>query len=66
MGVGCLAFCNQVHSHVALMTVFFLSMEKIESTDATEGSGEEFPVNGTPVAETPSVVTGTPFDFAPL
>ncbi|KAI9530752.1 hypothetical protein NQZ68_000243 [Dissostichus eleginoides] len=41
-------------------------MEKIESTDATEGTGEEFPVNGTPVAETPSVVTGTPFDFAPL
>lgn len=49
-----------------LMSVFFLSMEKIESTDATEGTGEEFPVNGTPVAETPSVVTGTPFDFAPL
>lgn len=49
-----------------LMSVFFLSMERIESTDATEGTGEEFPVNGTPVAETPSVVTGTPFDFAPL
>lgn len=49
-----------------LMGVFFLSMEKIESTDATEGTGEEFPVNGTPVAETPSVVTETPFDFAPL
>lgn len=49
-----------------LMSVFFLSMEKIESTDATEGTGEEFPVNGTPVVETPSVVTGTPFDFAPL
>lgn len=49
-----------------LMSVFFLSMEKIESTDATEGIGEEFPVNGTPVVETPSVVTGTPFDFAPL
>lgn len=49
-----------------LMSVFFLTMEKIESTDATEGTGEEFPVNGTPVVETPSVVTGTPFDFAPL
>lgn len=49
-----------------LMTVFFPSIEKIESTDATEGRAERFLVNGTPVAETPSVVTGTPFDFAPL
>lgn len=65
-GAVCLACCNQVHSHVALMSVFFPSMEKIESTDATESTGEEFPVNGTPVVETPSVVTGTPFDFAPL
>lgn len=49
-----------------LMSVFFPSMEKIESTDATGSTGEEFSVNGTPVAETPPVVTGTPFDFAPL
>lgn len=49
-----------------LMSVFFLSMGKIESTDAAEDTGEEFPLNGTPVVETPSVVTGTPFDFAPL
>lgn len=49
-----------------LMSVFFPSMEKIESTDATGSTGEEFSVNGTPVEETPSVVTGTPFDFAPL
>ncbi len=49
-----------------LMSVFFLSVKKTESTDATEGTGEEFPMNGTPVVETPSVVTGTPFDFAPL
>lgn len=49
-----------------LMSVFILSMEKIESTDATEGTGEEFPVNRTPVVETPSAAAGTPFDFAPL
>lgn len=49
-----------------LMSVFFLTMAKIESTDAAHGTGEEFPVNGTPVVQTPSVVTGTPFDFAPL
>lgn len=49
-----------------LMSVFFLCMGKIESTDAAEDTGEEFPLNGTPVVETPSVVTGTPFDFAPL
>lgn len=49
-----------------LMSVFILSMEKIESTDATEGTGEEFPVNRTPVVETPSAAAGTPFDFSPL
>lgn len=49
-----------------LMSVFFLTMAKIESTDAAHGTEEEFPVNGTPVVQTPSVVTGTPFDFAPL
>lgn len=49
-----------------LMSVFFLTMAKIESTDAAQATGEEFPVNGTPVVQTPSVVTGTPFDFAPL
>lgn len=49
-----------------LMSVFIPSMEKTESTDATQGSGEEFPVNRTPVAETPSAVAGTPFDSAPL
>ena len=36
-----------------LMTVFSLR-GGIESTDeSTEGTGEEFPVNGTPVAQTP-------------
>lgn len=65
---GCLSRLLQSSSQSCgfLMSVFFLSIEKIESTDATESTGEEFPVNGTPVAETPSVVTGTPFDFAPL
>lgn len=49
-----------------LTSVFFLTMAEIESTDAAHGGGEEFPVKGTPVVQTPSVVTGTPFDFAPL
>ena len=53
-----------------LMSVFFLTMAKTESTDEStdvaHGTGAEFPVNGPPVVQAPSVVTGTPFDFAPL
>lgn len=66
MGAVCLACCNQVHSHVAFNECFLSQRRRLSQQMRQRAHGEEFPVNGTPVVETPSVVTGTPFDFAPL
>lgn len=49
-----------------LMSVFFYSIEGIESTAASQGQWRGIPCEWDPCCQDPSVVTGTPFDFAPL